>query len=474
METYFFTQRKEANSQAYKYFQKLIGKPIITNLRELNLMTKIYAYHYHMRESPHDVDVTAELTGELMEALFWTLEETSVPLLLRGGDLIVTPDKTPPLDLDSLFSAGRKILELIKVKTPREKLNTLGDLLDEVRKLIESLLILSKFEDFKGFVELYCEMKKFWPQLKAQRDEAIKRKPHLHMELESTSIFPLLYKPNEGNHTLVKLLNQYAIKFLPSDLYNMRSFRLKIEELVNLLIIYYDKTFKQAEEIIESNSGCKPGDILLGNFFTLNTAVLNSVTPPSFKECWLRVNYIRPAVRNLLYDLDNLEDFCDLGAATAIARAHHEVINIKKEEELEIIVPDNTNELASTSQPDEEGKIDEARSFEPYLAQGGHNLPILRHILTQTPSRVEAAKKPLKILRWAIPLQIQYQLTEPTEITDITGSASSNNTSPAPALMTAGTLAETSSSASSSTTTTTSTTPSGTTPSTNIHQSPGL
>jgi hypothetical protein len=254
----------------------------------------------------------------------------------------------------------------------------------------------------------------------------------------------------------------------------MRSFRLKIEELVNLLIIYYDKTFKQAEEIIESNSGCKPGDILLGNFFTLNTAVLNSVTPPLFKECWLRVNYIRPAVRNLLYDLDNLEDFCDLGAATAIARTHHEVINIKKEEELEIIVPDNTNELASTNQPDEEGKIDDARSIEPYLAQGGHNLSILRSILTQSPSRVEVAMKPLKILRWAIPLQIQYQITEPAETTDITGSVSSIITSPASALMTAGTIAETSSSTPSSTTTTTSTTSSNTTPSTNLHQSPGL
>jgi hypothetical protein len=147
----------------------------------------------------------------------------------------------------------------------------------------------------------------------------------------------------------------------------MRSFRLKIEELVNLLSIYYDKTFKQTEEIIESNSNCKPGDIILGNFFTLNTALLNSGTPPSFKECWLRVNYIRPAVRNLLYDLDNLEDFSDLGAATAIARALHEVNNIKKEEELEIIVPDNTNELALASKPEEEGKIAEARSNEPYL-----------------------------------------------------------------------------------------------------------
>jgi hypothetical protein len=57
------------------------------------------------------------------------------------------------LGLDSFFTSGRIIVDITKVKTPREKLNTLGELLGEVKKLIESVLITSRFDDFKDFTE---------------------------------------------------------------------------------------------------------------------------------------------------------------------------------------------------------------------------------------------------------------------------------------------------------------------------------
>jgi hypothetical protein len=97
-----------------------IGKPFATNLRELNLMTKIYAYNYHLKESSPDLDVTAELTGGLLEALFWILDDTNISLLLIGGDFITTPGKSPPMGLDSLFTSGRKLLDITKVRTPRK------------------------------------------------------------------------------------------------------------------------------------------------------------------------------------------------------------------------------------------------------------------------------------------------------------------------------------------------------------------
>jgi hypothetical protein len=76
-----------------------------------------------------------------------------VSLLLIGGDFITTPGKSPPLGLDSFFTSSMKILDITQVKTPREKLNPLEELLDEVKKLIELVLITSRFDDFKDFTE---------------------------------------------------------------------------------------------------------------------------------------------------------------------------------------------------------------------------------------------------------------------------------------------------------------------------------
>jgi hypothetical protein len=461
MEAYCSLKQKELNTQAYKYFLKILGKPIVGNLRELNLMTKIYAYNYQLKQGPHDLDVIADLTGELMEALFWTIDDTSAPLLLIGGDLITTPGKSPPRGLDAFFTTGKVILKLSKITKPREKLNTLGTLLDEVKGLIESILIISKFEDFKEFTEKYIEMKRFWQKLRAQREEAIKRKLQIYKELESTTIFPLLYKPTETKHGLVTLLKQYNIKFLQGDLYNMKSIKLKLEELSNQLIVFHDRTIKETEEIIENNTNCKPGDIKLSNPFTLYTAVLNTVTAPSYKESWLRVNYLKsPAIRDILYDLKGLEDYCELGMDLQLAKTHHELTTVIPHEELEITISTKPDDMDT-----EQVKMDEAENtihiedtleIEPVdltTNQGGHNLPVLKTILQQPYSRAEALKNPLKTVKWAIPLQVTAPETSSacTPTSSSTSSTTSTSTSTRAGSMSASTSPTPSSAATTST-----------------------
>jgi hypothetical protein len=61
------------------------------------------------------------------------------------------------LGFDSFFTSGRIIVDITKVKTRREKLNTLGELLGEVMKLIGPVLITSRLDDFIEFTEKYIE-----------------------------------------------------------------------------------------------------------------------------------------------------------------------------------------------------------------------------------------------------------------------------------------------------------------------------
>jgi hypothetical protein len=188
-------------------------------------------------------------------------------------------------------------------------------------------------------------MRKFWKDLLKERNIAIRVKPALMSQLEIKSIFPLLYKPEECTTNLVKLLNKYDIRFKPNHIYNMPTIRKKIECLANLLIIYHNKTFKQVEEIIAIHSNCKPEDISLNNYFTFNLAILNSVKPPSYKECWLRTNYSNPITRNLLFDLSAMEEdpINELESIYDQWQAHEAAQNQVKEEEkdeIEVIIPD--------------------------------------------------------------------------------------------------------------------------------------
>jgi hypothetical protein len=83
----------------------------------------------------------------------------------------------------------------------------------------------------------------------------------------------------------------------------------------------------------------------LNNYYTFNLAILNSVKPPSYKECWLRTNYSNPYTRNLLFDLEAMEEdpINMLETIYDQWQAHEAAQNQVKEEEkdeIEVILPD--------------------------------------------------------------------------------------------------------------------------------------
>jgi hypothetical protein len=196
--------------------------------------------------------------------------------------------------------------------------------------------------------ELYRVMQRFWKHLYKQRRDAYRLQPSLQQQLEGTSVFPLPYKPEECTTNLIQLLNKHDIRFKPNHIYNVPSIRKKIEMLANLLIIYHNKTFKQVEEIIANHTNCKPEYLSLSNYLTFNKAILNSVKPPTYRECWLRTNYKNPSIRNLLYTFDHLEDFLTgnldkiYDHYKANKAAKHQVTG-EEEDEIEVIIPDFTS-----------------------------------------------------------------------------------------------------------------------------------
>jgi hypothetical protein len=347
MDEYFQAQLTEANVLAFRYFLKLVDPPPSKQMMELNFMTKLFGFQHQFKGNPRDRDMATEVTGDLLSALFSGLSHTAVITLFRPEDLKTNSGSNPRYSLDNLYSSGKKIMSMAQIKDPRRRINRLADLLDEVNAFVESVFLWSNINNFRVLTELYCEMKRFWKDLYKQRREAYRLQPSLQQPLEETSVFPLLYKPEECTTNLVNLLNKYDIRFKPNHIYNIATIRKKIEMLANILIIYHNKTFKQVEEIIANHSDCKPEDLNLNNYFSFNKAILNSVKPPSYRECWLRTNYNNPSTRNLLYTFDHMEDFLtgNMDKLYDQYRANEDAKHQVKEEEdaIEVIIPDFTS-----------------------------------------------------------------------------------------------------------------------------------
>jgi hypothetical protein len=345
MDVYFNSQLKEANVLAYRVFLKMMDPPLSKHLVELAFMTRLFGFQHQFKGNPQDRDMASEVTGDLLSALFSGLTGTAVITLFRPGDLKTDPGSNPRYSLDQLYASGKKIMSMAHLKDPRRRLNRLGDLLDEVHAFVESVFVWSNINNFRVLTELYGEMKHFWKDLLKERKEAIRVKPDLRSQLEIKSIFPLLYKPEECTTDLIKLLTKYDIRFKPNHIYNLPTIRKKIQSLANLLIIYHNKTFKQVEEMIANHSNCNPEDISLNNYYTFNLAILNSVKPPSYKECWLRTNYSNPYTRNLLFDLEAMEEdpinvletIYDQWQANEAAQNQ---VKEEEKDEIEIILPD--------------------------------------------------------------------------------------------------------------------------------------
>jgi hypothetical protein len=375
MDAYFISQRKESNILAFRYFIKLVDPPLSKHLNELNFMTKLFGFQHQFKGNPQDRDMVTEVTGDLLSALFSGLYNTAVITLFRPDDLKINPESNPRYSLDQLYAAGKKIMSLAQIKDPRRRITRLADLLDEVNAFVESVFLWSNINNFMVLTELYGEMKRFWKDLYKQRREAYRLQPSLQRPLEETSVFPLLYKPSECTTNLVELLNSYDVRFKPTHIYNLPAIRKKIEKLVNILVIYHNKTFKQVEEMIAKHTNCKTEDININNMFTLNKAILNSVKPPTYRECWLRTNYQNPKIRNLLYTFNHLEDFVSgnmeklYDQYRANEDAKHQVKG-EEEDEVEVIIPDfltmepiPKEELISIT---EENPLEETSSTQQY------------------------------------------------------------------------------------------------------------
>jgi hypothetical protein len=426
MDAYFTSQQKESNILAFRYFMKLVDPPLSKHLNELNFMTKLFGFQHQFKGNPQDRDMATEVTGELLSALFSGLYHTAVITLFRPEDLKINPGSNPRYNLDQLYAAGKKIMSLAQIKDPKRRINRLADLLDEVNAFVESVFLWSNINNFRVLAELYGEMKRFWKDLYKQRREAYRLQPSLQQPLEETSVFPLLYKPSECTTNLIQLLNNYDIRFKPNHIYNLPAIRRKIEKLINILIIYHNKTFKQVEEIIASHTNCKPEDININNFYTLNKAILNSVKPPTYRECWLRTNYQNPKTRNLLYTFDHLEDFITgnmdklYDQYRANEDAKHQVKG-EEEDEVEVIIPDF---LTMEPIPKEELTlvIDENPLGSTSSSQ---QYPILKALLQQPTTPCQAEDKPLN--KWVS--EPSTQVTSTCSTTTPTTSTTSTDTS---------------------------------------------
>jgi hypothetical protein len=116
------------------------------------------------------------------------------------------PGSNPRYSLDQLYASGKKIMSMAHIKSPRRRLNRLGDLIDEVKAFGYSVFVWNNINNFRVLTELYEEMRHFWKDLLKERKEAIRVKPALRSQLDIKSIFPLLYKPEECTTDLVRLL----------------------------------------------------------------------------------------------------------------------------------------------------------------------------------------------------------------------------------------------------------------------------
>jgi hypothetical protein len=430
MENYFQEQKKAAQNFAYKYFHTLIANPIDSSLRDLNLLSKTYAFTYHLQDNPHDIDVTRELAGDLIEAVFWTIGNTGVPNLMRAADLVIT--NKPPIGTTEFFQASKFIMKLAREKDVIQRFVFMNPLYEEVNKMVVSIFSYSRIKDFCHFVELFVEMRKFWPHLKSQRTEAIRRRPLFKKQIESISLFPLHYEPQNFCSTLKPLLEKHNIS-INQRLYTWNGIRYKIEQLANVMIIYDKKSFKQAVKIIATHTNCNPMDLCVSNYYTLATCVMNSVRPPTYQQAWLSAVGVKPHQRGLMYFLNDLDDYCTIAVgekppAKARKRRPATIGNLKTEEEHEVIIPDlptlmGTDTVSVNSMDDPVITIEDDSPEEPATpARGGHDMPLLRQVLTRKISKAQPKKK--STVKWTIP---DYTLMATTSTCTSPASASTSS-----------------------------------------------
>jgi hypothetical protein len=117
--------------------------------------------------------------------------------------------------VERLRDTGIKITKLLAFNQTVDRINNLGQLLDETEIFVETVLRLGSFQSFQDFMRIYPEIKMFWTELQQQRKEIIQQRPALAYQLKDKSIFPLMFDPDIGPGNLTSLLKQYNVEIIP-------------------------------------------------------------------------------------------------------------------------------------------------------------------------------------------------------------------------------------------------------------------
>jgi hypothetical protein len=317
MEAWFCSQEEQAEVNSFRYFLKITSLSPSSPQPELDFLGQVYTFCYHIKDNTHDKDGTTDQVGKTLESLFVVVNNTGVPHIYKPGPFKNKIDKDPAYVVERLRDTGIKITKLLAFNQPVDRINNLGQLLDETEIFVEMVLRLGSFQSFQDFMKIYPEVKMFWTELQQQRKEIIQQRPALAYQLKDKSIFPLMYDPDIGPGNLTSLLKQYNVELIPGHLYHGEALRKKVTELANRMITYEAKSFSETVRAIAEHSHCTTSDLEFSNYFTFTTAVLKSVECPTFKDAWLRTHFHDENLRTILFDLEDVEEEMELSKALA-------------------------------------------------------------------------------------------------------------------------------------------------------------
>jgi hypothetical protein len=252
----------------------------------------------------HDVDDTRYYLLTTLHDLLLSMKDKNTLQTYIPAAKKPTYKRSPQTLKNAIIITSKKLMTLI-LQADRahhsddcSKIHTLAD--DYFNLVLE----VGNFQDMKDILHKTFEYRLHWPNLKQQRQELCKHLPTWRYQLESITIFPLLYTIGWHNNTDPKsyssLLDQCSVSHYSSIPLPFPSIKFFTDQAVAALRYKLNKSLQKTAEIVASATNTKPTDFFVHptNDISLLIPTLFALQAPTFEEQWKNLT-LDPKIPNV-------------------------------------------------------------------------------------------------------------------------------------------------------------------------------
>jgi hypothetical protein len=291
---------KEDNPYAFFYRNATQLPYQCTRFYQLKFAQQILATVEVLTKQYHDVDSVKFLLAQTVETLFLALSRTGISNIYTPPLLYQEFKRNPAEVVESYSHTSQKLLQCMASQTSKSRIDELADLLEQVEKFVDETLQLGGFKTFEHLVYQHFEMKMHWANIKAERDELIRKKPFLRYQLESTSVFPLKYIIGYESVKLRELLQLGQVNQVPCYPLTIEEIKRMLVKAVTNMIRKQNKTHAEVRKLLSQYINSVDSEVEFTNLCSLLLPILKYIAIPTFVQTWERTHHSSFALRQML------------------------------------------------------------------------------------------------------------------------------------------------------------------------------